>query len=144
MFRDFEHRGEVFRQAVRDLAARRGSGWTGALSRGPRPGGLAALRRSRSRAETLRALRLTRGWRTLLPASRRPRGARADRWLLAIDARAWWGWAIVMIYSASAIRAQERFGDPTFFLKKQAIWAALGLLAMVWAVDLGPQAIPAA
>jgi len=26
MFRDFEHRGEVFRQAVRDLAARRGSG----------------------------------------------------------------------------------------------------------------------
>ena len=31
-----------------------------------------------------------------------------------------------MIYSASAIRAQERFGDPMFFLKKQAIWAALG------------------
>jgi cell division protein FtsW len=39
-----------------------------------------------------------------------------------------------MIYSASAIRAQERFGDPTFFLKKQVAYACLGLLAMAWAM----------
>jgi UDP-N-acetylmuramoylalanine--D-glutamate ligase len=29
MFRDFEHRGDVFRQAVRDVAARRESGGRG-------------------------------------------------------------------------------------------------------------------
>jgi len=45
----------------------------------------------------------------------------------------------VMIYSASAIRAQERFGDPMFFLKRQAIWAALGFIAMVWAVTCDPK-----
>ncbi len=44
------------------------------------------------------------------------------------------GVGIVMIYSASAIRAQERFGDPTFFLKKQLVYACVGLLAMAWAV----------
>jgi cell division protein FtsW len=44
------------------------------------------------------------------------------------------GLGIVMIYSASAIRAQERFGDPTFFLKKQLVYALVGLLAMAWAV----------
>jgi cell division protein FtsW len=44
------------------------------------------------------------------------------------------GLGIVMIYSASAIRAQERFGDPTFFLKKQVVYACVGLLAMAWAM----------
>lgn len=44
------------------------------------------------------------------------------------------GLGIVMIYSASAIRAQERFGDPTFFLKKQLVWAVLGILTMTWAM----------
>jgi cell division protein FtsW len=39
-----------------------------------------------------------------------------------------------MIYSASAIRAQERFGDPAFFLKRQLLWAVLGLLVMAWAM----------
>jgi cell division protein FtsW len=81
----------------------------------------------------LRTMRLARGWRTLLPGAATAGGARADRWLLAITV-VLVGLGIVMIYSASAIRAQERFGDPTFFLKKQAVWAALGLLAMVWAV----------
>ena len=81
----------------------------------------------------LRTMRLARGWRTLLPGPATAGGARADRWLLAITV-VLVGLGIVMIYSAIAIRAQERFGDPTFFLKKQAIWAALGLLAMVWAV----------
>ena len=81
----------------------------------------------------LRSMRLARGWRTLLPGPATAGGARADRWLLAATV-VLVGLGIVMIYSASAIRAQERFGDPMFFLKKQAIWAALGFLAMVWAV----------
>jgi len=38
---------------------------------------------------------------------------------------------LVMVFSASAVMAQERFGSPYTFLIKQVIWAAAGLLAMV-------------
>jgi cell division protein FtsW len=55
-----------------------------------------------------------------------------DPWLLAAT-MILVGLGIVMIYSASAIRAQDRFGDPTFFLKRQLLWAALGLAAMGYA-----------
>jgi cell division protein FtsW len=41
---------------------------------------------------------------------------------------------VVMVYSASAIVAADRFGDPYFFLKKQLFWALLGSLAMLAAV----------
>ena len=34
---------------------------------------------------------------------------------------------VVMVYSASAIVAADRFHDPFFFLKKQLFWAVLGL-----------------
>jgi cell division protein FtsW len=37
---------------------------------------------------------------------------------------------VVMVYSASAIVAAERFHDPYFFLKKQLFWALLGALAL--------------
>jgi len=72
-------------------------------------------------------------WRALLPtrgseANRPP----ADRLLLLVTLILV-GLGIVMLYSASAIRAQERFGDPAFFLKKQFVYAVLGLLAMAWA-----------
>ncbi len=75
----------------------------------------------------------TWNWRALLPtrgseANRPP----ADRLLLLVTL-VLVGLGIVMLYSASAIRAQERFGDPTFFLKKQFVYAVLGLLAMAWA-----------
>ncbi len=56
----------------------------------------------------------------------------ADRLLLLVTL-VLVGLGIVMLYSASAIRAQERFGDPTFFLKKQFVYAVIGLLAMAWA-----------
>ncbi len=46
------------------------------------------------------------------------------------------GFGVIMVYSASAIRAQERFGDPHLFLKRQALWALLGLAAMHWALRL--------
>ena len=39
---------------------------------------------------------------------------------------------ILMIYSSSAIRAQEKFGDSYFFLKRQLVWAFLGILIMIW------------
>jgi len=42
---------------------------------------------------------------------------------------------ILMIYSSSAIRAQERFGDSYFFLKRQLIWAFIGTLAMIFAMN---------
>jgi cell division protein FtsW len=80
--------------------------------------------------DRLGALRLTRGWRSYLPGA--AGGLKVDRWLLGVTIILV-GLGIVMIYSASAIRAQERFGDPMFFLKKQAVWAGLGLLAMAWA-----------
>jgi cell division protein FtsW len=82
--------------------------------------------------DRLGVLRLNRGWRSYLPGAATAGGSRVDRWLLSVTVILV-GLGIVMIYSASAIRAQERFGDPMFFLKKQAIWAALGLLAMAWA-----------
>ncbi|HZR28510.1 MAG TPA: putative lipid II flippase FtsW [Terriglobales bacterium] len=38
---------------------------------------------------------------------------------------------LIMVFSASAVMAQERFGSPYTFLIKQIIWAVAGLLAMV-------------
>ena len=38
---------------------------------------------------------------------------------------------IIMIYNASAILAERRFNDSTLFLKKQFLWAILGLFLMI-------------
>lgn len=38
---------------------------------------------------------------------------------------------VVMVYSASAIIAHDRYGDSTFFFKRQVLWAALGMVALV-------------
>src|SRR4030095_5658870 len=38
--------------------------------------------------------------------------------------------SVVMVYSASAVLALNRFNQPYFFLIKQGLWAALGLAAM--------------
>lgn len=47
------------------------------------------------------------------------------------------GIGIVMIYSSSAIIAMERYNDPYFFLKRQAIWVAMGsiLMALILRLD---------
>ncbi|NPV71619.1 MAG: putative lipid II flippase FtsW [Firmicutes bacterium] len=37
---------------------------------------------------------------------------------------------IVMVFSSSSVRALQDYGDMYYFLKKQLIWAALGVLAM--------------
>lgn len=53
-----------------------------------------------------------------------------DYWLI-IPVIALAGLGIVMVYSASSIVAGDRFGDPTFFLKRQVLWVLLGSAALV-------------
>jgi cell division protein FtsW len=43
---------------------------------------------------------------------------------------------VVMVYSASAIMATERFRDPYFFLKKQLVWALLGSACLLSALRM--------
>src|SRR2546427_928012 len=38
---------------------------------------------------------------------------------------------VVMVYSASAIVAQDRYGDGAFFFKRQVAWAGLGMMAVL-------------
>jgi cell division protein FtsW len=47
------------------------------------------------------------------------------------------GFGLVMLYSASSVLALSRYGDPAYFLKRQALWAVLGLSAMLvlWRSD---------
>ncbi|HET9474786.1 MAG TPA: FtsW/RodA/SpoVE family cell cycle protein, partial [Steroidobacteraceae bacterium] len=52
---------------------------------------------------------------------------------------------VVMVYSASAVMALERYQQPDFFLIKQAMWAVLGvaLLVIVMRVDYRSYRTPA-
>ncbi len=59
-----------------------------------------------------------------------PRKLSPDLWLFGV-VLALVTLGIVMVYSASAIIAADRFGDPFFFLKKQFFWAFLGV-ACLW------------
>src|ERR1700760_1010680 len=43
---------------------------------------------------------------------------------------------LVMVFSASAVMAKERFGSPYGFLVRQMAWAAAGLIAMVGIMNL--------
>jgi cell division protein FtsW len=65
-----------------------------------------------------------------------PRKMSPDYWLFLV-VLALLGLGVVMVYSASAILATDRFRDSHFFLKKQLFWALLGLGVMwgVMAVD---------
>lgn len=47
------------------------------------------------------------------------------------------GFGLVMVYSASAITAQDKLGDSFYFLKRQAMAAGLGFLGMAVAMKLG-------
>jgi cell division protein FtsW len=58
-----------------------------------------------------------------------PRKLTPDLWLFAV-ALVLLSTGVVMIYSASAIVAADRFRDPYFFLKRQVFWAALGCGAL--------------
>jgi len=60
-----------------------------------------------------------------------PRKLVPDMWLFGV-AVVLLSAGVVMVYSASAIVAADRFHDPYFFLKKQIFWALLGA-ACLWA-----------
>jgi cell division protein FtsW len=59
-----------------------------------------------------------------------PRQLRPDMWVFGV-AVVLLSIGVVMVYSASAIVAADRFQDPYFFLKKQVFWALLGA-ACLW------------
>src|SRR5262245_47330904 len=42
--------------------------------------------------------------------------------------------SVVMVYSASAVLANDRFHQPYFFLMRQALWAVLGLAVLTVAM----------
>jgi cell division protein FtsW len=75
-----------------------------------------------------------------------PRALKPDMWLFAV-ALVLVSVGVVMVYSASAILAADRFGDPYYFLKRQLFWALLGLGGLWGALALDyrrlePAALP--
>src|SRR5258706_3566437 len=58
-----------------------------------------------------------------------------DRWLFTVTMLLVFV-GLVMVFSASAVMARERFGSPYAFLSKQLISAAAGLVAMVVAMPV--------
>jgi cell division protein FtsW len=59
------------------------------------------------------------------------KGKRRLDYVLLIVTLALVGIGIVMVYSTSAIIAADRFGDPYFFLKRQVLYAAIGVALMI-------------
>jgi cell division protein FtsW len=53
-----------------------------------------------------------------------------DRWLFTVTMLLVF-LGLVMVFSASAVMARERFGSPYAFLSKQLIWAVAGIAAMI-------------
>jgi cell division protein FtsW len=56
-----------------------------------------------------------------------------DRWLFTVTMLLVFV-GLVMVFSASAVMARERFGSPYAFLSKQLIWASAGIVAMLAAM----------
>nr|WP_092068213.1 stage V sporulation protein E [Dendrosporobacter quercicolus]NSL47002.1 stage V sporulation protein E [Dendrosporobacter quercicolus DSM 1736]SDL72169.1 cell division-specific peptidoglycan biosynthesis regulator FtsW [Dendrosporobacter quercicolus] len=46
------------------------------------------------------------------------------------------GIGVIMVYSSSAVSAYVNFNDSYYFLKRQMIWASLGLLCMIFTMNL--------
>ena len=53
----------------------------------------------------------------------------ADKWLYAVTV-ALVLTGVIMVFSASAVLANEKFHNPSYFLVRQGIWALLGLVGM--------------
>jgi cell division protein FtsW len=64
-----------------------------------------------------------------------PRRLAPDVWLFGV-AIVLLAAGVVMVYSASAIVAADRFQDPYFFLKKQLFWAVIGAGCLWMAIRL--------
>jgi cell division protein FtsW len=59
------------------------------------------------------------------------KGKRRIDFILLVVTLALVGIGIVMVYSTSAIIAGDRFGDPYYFLKRQALYAGIGFVLMI-------------
>jgi len=59
------------------------------------------------------------------------KGKRRFDYILLLVTLALVGIGIVMVYSTSAILAGDRFQDPYYFLKRQALYAGIGFLLMI-------------
>jgi cell division protein FtsW len=53
-----------------------------------------------------------------------------DKWLFGITVLLTFI-GLLMVFSASAVMAEERYGTPYTFVSKQIVWAVLGLIAMI-------------
>jgi cell division protein FtsW len=58
-----------------------------------------------------------------------------DRWLFTVTAILVFV-GLVMVFSASAVMAKERFGSPYTFVLKQLFWAVAGIVAMIAAMKI--------
>src|SRR4030095_6739327 len=58
-----------------------------------------------------------------------------DRWLFTVTMLLVFT-GLVMVFSASAVMAKERFGSPYAFVLKQFIWAVAGIIAMLIAMRI--------
>src|SRR5690348_5889240 len=58
-----------------------------------------------------------------------------DRWLFTVTMLLVFV-GLVMVFSASAVMAKERFGSPYTFVLKQLFWALASILAMVAAMKI--------
>ena len=58
-----------------------------------------------------------------------------DRWLFTVTMLLVFV-GLVMVFSASAVMAKERFGSPYTFVLKQFSWAVAGILAMLVAIPI--------
>src|SRR5258708_35777191 len=56
-----------------------------------------------------------------------------DRWLFTVTMLLVFV-GLVMVFSASAVMAKDKYGSPYAFLLKQLLWAVAGLVAMVVAM----------
>ncbi len=64
-----------------------------------------------------------------------PRSLQTDRWLF-LSTLSLCLIGAVMVFSASAVIAREQHGNAYFFLLRQLLWLALGLVGMFWIMNL--------
>src|SRR5439155_22559225 len=122
--------GGRYRHRGRALHGRSGAARQGRRARGRRGAPLAGLCLLRHVPELRASGPRVQGRRAGAPGLM-PRKLTPDLWLFAVVV-ALCSVGVVMVYSASAIIAADRFHDPFFFLKKQFFWALLGV-ACLWA-----------
>ena len=69
-------------------------------------------------------------------AARRTRALRFDPWIL-VAVLGLLALGLVMVYSASAVAAQSKFGDGLYYLKRQVMAAGVGVAALMTTLQLG-------